>query len=159
MAKFRKDGGKKLPAVSTASLPDIIFMLLFFFMTTTSMKEVTLMVDQKMPQGTELKKLEKKSLVRYVYIGKPKTQFQKAYGSESRIQLDDAFANDPKMVEPYIAAKRAAIKEEDKPFMIVSLKVDKDTKMGVVTDVTQALRRAQALKISYTATQRANNNY
>ena len=56
MAKFRKDGGKKLPAVSTASLPDIIFMLLFFFMTTTSMKEVTLMVDQKMPQGTELKK-------------------------------------------------------------------------------------------------------
>jgi biopolymer transport protein ExbD len=59
MAKFRKDGGKKLPAVSTASLPDIIFMLLFFFMTTTSMKEVTLMVDQKMPQGTELQKLEK----------------------------------------------------------------------------------------------------
>lgn len=159
MAKFRKDGGKKLPAVSTASLPDIIFMLLFFFMTTTSMKEVTLMVDQKMPQGTELKKLEKKSLVRYVYIGKPKAQFRKSYGSESRIQLDDAFANDPKMVESYIATKRAAMNEDDQPFMIVSLKVDKDTKMGIVTDVKQALRKAQALNISYTATQRANSNY
>ncbi|MBP5422886.1 MAG: biopolymer transporter ExbD [Paludibacteraceae bacterium] len=157
MAKFRKDGGKKLPAISTSSLPDIIFMLLFFFMTTTSMKEVTLMVDQKMPEATELQKLEKKSLVKYVYIGTPKKEQQKAYGQESRIQLDDQFANNPNEVEKYIATKRAAMKEEDQPFMIVSLKVDKDTKMGIVTDVKQALRNAYALKINYTAMQRANN--
>ncbi len=157
MATFRKKGGKRLPAISTASLPDIIFMLLFFFMTTTSMKEVTLMVDQKVPQATELQKLEKKSLVKYIYIGTPKREYKKAYGVESRIQLDDAFANDPSEVQTYIAAKRAAMKEEDQAFMIVSLKVDKDTKMGIVTDVKQALRNAYALKINYTATQRANH--
>ncbi|MCQ2210794.1 MAG: biopolymer transporter ExbD [Paludibacteraceae bacterium] len=157
MAKFRKDGGKKLPAISTSSLPDIIFMLLFFFMTTTSMKEVTLRIDQKMPEATELTKLEKKSLVKYVYIGIPKKNEQKNFGVESRIQLDDAFAQSPAEVESYIATKRAAMKEEDQPFMIVSLKVDKDTKMGVVTDVKQALRKAYALKINYTAFQRANN--
>ena len=157
MAKFRKEGGKKLPAISTSSLPDIIFMLLFFFMTTTSMKEVTLMVDQKMPEATELQKLEKKSLVRYIYIGTPKREHQKNFGVESRIQLDDAFANSIGEVQNYIAEKRAAMKEEDQPYMIVSLKVDKDTRMGVVTDVKQALRKAYALKINYTANQRANN--
>lgn len=157
MAKFRKDGGKKLPAISTASLPDIIFMLLFFFMTTTSMKEVTLMVDQKVPQATELAKLEKKSLVRYIYIGTPKKQYQKSFGFESRIQLDDAFANNPDEVQSYIATKRAAMKEDEQNLMIVSLKVDQETKMGIVTDVKQALRNAYAVRINYTATQRTNN--
>lgn len=157
MAKFRKDGGKKLPAISTASLPDIIFMLLFFFMTTTSMKEVTLMVDQKVPQATELAKLEKKSLVRYIYIGTPKKQYQKSFGFESRIQLDDAFANNPDEVQSYIATKRAAMKEDEQNFMIVSLKVDQETKMGIVTDVKQALRNAYAVRINYTATERTNN--
>jgi biopolymer transport protein ExbD len=157
MAKFRKKGGKKLPAISTASLPDIIFMLLFFFMTTTSMKEVTLMVNQKVPQATELTKLEKKSLVRYIYIGTPKKEYQKSYGIESRIQLDDAFANDPNEVQSYIATKRAAMKEDEQNLMIVSLKVDQETKMGIVTDVKQALRNAYAVRINYTATQRTNN--
>lgn len=157
MAKFRKEGGKKLPAISTASLPDIIFMLLFFFMTTTSMKEVTLMVDQKMPQATELSKLEKKSLVRYIYIGTPKKEYKKSFGVESRIQLDDAFANNPNEVQSYIATKRAAMKEEDQKQMIVALKVDQETKMGIVTDVKQALRNAYALKLNYTATQKTNN--
>jgi biopolymer transport protein ExbD len=157
MAKFRKKGGKKLPAISTASLPDIIFMLLFFFMTTTSMKEVTLMVNQKVPQATELTKLEKKSLVRYIYIGTPKKEYQKSYGIESRIQLDDAFANDPNEVQSYIATKRAAMKEDEQNLMIVSLKVDQETKMGIVTDVKQALRNAYAGRSNYTATQRTNN--
>ncbi|HOI26960.1 MAG: biopolymer transporter ExbD [Paludibacteraceae bacterium] len=156
MAKFRKGGGKKLNAISTASLPDIVFMLLFFFMTTTTMKEVTLKVNQKMPEATELTKMEKKSLVKFIYIGKPKKEFQKAMGTGSRIQLDDAFANDPFEVEQYISRERASMKEEDQGQMIVSLKIDKDTKMGIVTDVKQALRNAYALKISYTATQRVN---
>ena len=66
MARFRKNGSKELPEISTASLPDIIFMLLFFFMATTSMKEVTYMVSIRVPEATELTKLEKKSLVKYM---------------------------------------------------------------------------------------------
>ena len=156
MAKFRKEGGKKLPAISTASLPDIIFMLLFFFMTTTTMKETTMMVDMKLPEATELQKLEKKSLAKYIYIGAPKKELQKTSGTEARIQLDDAFAKKVEEVGEYIAVKRQAMPEHDQNQMIVSLKVDKDTKMGIVTDVKQALRKAYALKIYYTANEKTN---
>ena len=65
MAKFRQKGGKETPAISTSSLPDIIFMLLFFFMVTTTMRESTLLVRITPPQATEVQKLEKKSLVDY----------------------------------------------------------------------------------------------
>ena len=153
MAKIRKKGGKDLPAISTASLPDIIFMLLFFFMTVTSMKEVTYMVTIRPPEATELQKLEKKTLVRYIYMGEPKREFQKAYGSETRIQLDDAFA-DVNQLEEYVVRERSAMKEEDQNLLTISIKADKDTRMGIVTDVKQALRRAYALKINYAAVQR-----
>ncbi len=156
MAKFRKEGGKKLPAISTASLPDIIFMLLFFFMTTTTMKETTMMVDLKLPEATELQKLEKKSLAKYIYIGVPMKELQKNNGTEARIQLDDQFAKKVEEVGEYISIKRDAMNENDKNKMIVSLKVDKDTQMGIVTDVKQTLRKAYALKIYYTANERAN---
>ena len=73
MAKFRKDGKKEVPAISTASLPDIVFMLLFFFMVSTTMREVTLMINNGMPEAKEVTKLEKKSLVSNIYIGKPKS--------------------------------------------------------------------------------------
>ena len=151
MAKFRKEGGRKMQAISTASLPDIVFMLLFFFMTTTSMKEVTYKVDIKLPAATQLTKLEKKSLVRYIYIGCPKREYVKTFGSESRVQLDEAFAGDPKEVQSYILEEKSAMKECDKGFLQVAMKVDKDTKMGIVTDVKQALRRANARRIVYTA--------
>ncbi len=157
MAKFRKEGGKKLPAISTASLPDIIFMLLFFFMTTTTMKENTMLVDVKLPEATELTKLEQKSLAKYIYIGSPKRELQKLNGSEARVQLDDAFAKKTGDVGVYIAKKRDAMPEADQASMIVSLKVDKDTKMGIVTDVKQELRKAYARKIYYTANERSNS--
>ncbi len=153
MAKIRKEGKKGVPAVSTASLPDIIFMLLFFFMVSTSMKEVTFKVDFSAPEATELQKLENKSLVRYIYIGTPKAEFQKQYGRETRIQLDDAFA-DLNRIEDYVVNERSAMKESDQNLLTVSIKADKETKMGVITDVKQALRRAYALKINYASIQR-----
>ena len=157
MAKFRKDNGRKVTKISTASLPDIVFMLLFFFMTVTTMREVVLMVYIKPPQATELTKLEKKSLVRYVYIGQPKTGFQKELGTEPRIQLDDAIANNPNAVQEYITRTRAAMREDMQGFMVVSLKADHGVKMGIVNDVEEALRNAYALRVNYTATQRANH--
>ena len=72
MGKFNKTGKKEMPALNTSSLPDLIFTLLFFFMIVTTMREVT-------------------------------------------------------------------------------LKVDQDTKMGIVTDIKEALRKAYALKINYSA--------
>ena len=134
MGKFNKTGKRGMPELNTSSLPDLIFTMLFFFMIVTTMREVTLKVQFQVPQGTELEKLEKKSLVSFIYIGKPLPEFQKKMGAESRIQLNDKFA-EVSEVQDYIYQERENMKEEDQPFMTVSLKVDKDTKMGIVQDV------------------------
>ena len=92
MGKFNKTGKREMPALNTSSLPDLIFTLLFFFMIVTTMREVTLKVEFKVPQATELEKLEKKSLVTFIYVGKPTAEFRKKLGNESRIQLNDSYA-------------------------------------------------------------------
>ncbi|MGQ8336427.1 ExbD/TolR family protein [Sunxiuqinia sp. A32] len=150
MSKFRKSGAKELPPISTASLPDIVFMLLFFFMVSTTMREVTLMVKVTVPEATELSKLEKKSLVSYIYVGTPHQQFQRVFGSEPRIQLNDQFAK-VSDIPDYITSEREAREEAEVPFMITSLKVDEYTKMGIVTDIKQELRKAAALHINYSS--------
>ena len=148
MSKFRKDSKKDTPGISTASLPDIVFMLLFFFMVTTVMRETTIMVQQSLPQATEIQKLEKKSLVSYIYIGSPVERMQGTYGTKARIQLNDAFATVDDIPQ-YITSERAARDEKEVPFMTTSIKADQNTKMGIVTDVKQELRKANALKINY----------
>lgn len=151
MGKFNKTGKKEMPALNTSSLPDLIFTLLFFFMIVTTMREVTLKVEFRAPQATELEKLEKKNLVTFIYVGKPTMDLRKKMGSESRIQLNDQFA-DVSEIQDYITQERASLSEADQPHMTVSLKIDKETQMGIVTDIKQALRQAYALKISYSAT-------
>lgn len=146
MSKFRKDGDKKTPAVSTASLPDIVFMLLFFFMVTTVMREVDLKINLTQPEATEIDKLENKALVDYIYIGTPMNT--NMFGSVAKIQLEDDFAT-VEDIQDYIILKRGERSEAEQGLVTVSLKVDKETEMGVVTDVKQELRKVQALKINY----------
>ncbi|MEA4984377.1 hypothetical protein SDC9_32232 [bioreactor metagenome] len=153
MAVIRKGEKRGMPALSTSSLPDIIFMLLFFFMAVTTMKEVTYKVKVTPPSATELQKLENKSLVRYIYVGEPTREFREQFGSATRIQLNDQFA-DVSEIENFITMERTAMKEEDQNVMTVSIKADKETKMGIITDIKQALRRAYALKINYQASTR-----
>ena len=148
MSKFRKDSKKNTPGISTASLPDIVFMLLFFFMVTTVMRETTIMVQQSLPQASEIQKLEKKSLVSYIYIGSPVERMQSTFGTKARIQLNDAFATLDDIPQ-YITSERSARDEKEVPFMTASIKADQNTKMGIVTDVKQELRKANALKINY----------
>ena len=153
MGKFNRGGKKGMPELNTSSLPDLIFTMLFFFMIVTTMREVTLMVQFRTPQATELEKLEKKSLVTFIYIGKPTKELQAKMGEETRIQLNDRFA-DVNEVGDYIYQERENMKESDQPFMQVSIKADKETKMGIITDVKQALRQSYALNINYSAAQR-----
>ncbi|HSH19985.1 MAG TPA: biopolymer transporter ExbD [Draconibacterium sp.] len=150
MSKFKKGGKKELPPISTASLPDIVFMLLFFFMVSTTMREVTLNVKVKLPTATELSKLEKKSLVSYIYIGEPLKQFQAKFGVAPRIQLNDQFAGVAD-ISNFVIAEREARDEAERPMMITSLKVDENTKMGIVQDVKTELRKAAALHINYSS--------
>lgn len=146
MARFRKEGTKGTPKINTASLPDIIFMLLFFFMVTTVMRETTLYVRTSLPSATEIQSLERRSLVSFIYIGPPIQQ--EIFGTAPRIQLDDSFAG-PEDIASFIEAERQATPEAERPLMTTSLKVDHETSMGIVTDVKQELRQVNALRVNY----------
>ena len=148
--KFQKNRASTKQEIPTASMPDIVFMLLFFFMTTTVMREVDLLIQVKVPEATQAKKLEKKSLVSFIYVGKPLPSYQGLFGTEPRLQLNDQFKEVPD-IQDFIAQERDAMDENDRNKMMVSLKVDEKTKMGVIVDTKLALRRAQAYKISYSS--------
>ena len=153
MAKFKKEGSKETPAISTASLPDIVFMLLFFFMVSTTMREVDLNVNILVPEASEVIKLEKKDLVSNIYVGTPLRRFQKIHGTEPKIQLNDQFATVDD-IQDFITKERESRKEEVRNMLTTSLKVDQYTKMGVITDIKQELRKASALKLNYSVRQK-----
>ena len=153
MAVLKKKGGNEVPAVSTASLPDIVFMILFFFMVSTTMRDTDLLVQYTLPEATEIQKLEKKSLVSYIQIGSPAQQYQGQFGTASRIQLNDSFRTTQDILE-FVASERDKLSESERNSMTISIKADKYTRMGIITDVKQELRRANALKVSYAANRR-----
>ena len=136
MSKFKKkkDGG--LPAISTASLPDIVFMLLFFFMVATVMRDNTLMVTNTLPAADQIKKLDKKDRVIYVYAGKPSARYADKYGDQPRIQLNDKFAvvGD---VGAYILSERASKREELQTLFTNALKFYDANDMVLISDIKQ----------------------
>ncbi|WP_179351212.1 ExbD/TolR family protein [Winogradskyella vidalii] len=148
MSKFRKKDKGGLPAISTASLPDIVFMLLFFFMVATVMRDSSLMIENQLPSADQVEKLKKDRTV-FIYGGKPSSQYSQ-FGSEPRIQFNDAFigVND---VKPSVLQAISELNEELQSMVVIGLKVDKDTNAGLVSDIKQELRKANALKIMYIA--------
>jgi len=148
MAKFKKDTNTELPQLASTSLSDIVFMLLFFFMVTTNMRKATVMVEERMPHASEVKKLENRALVSYIYIGAPKQAHHKMWGTATRIQLNDKFA-DVDEIQDFIASERDMRSEHEQRLMTTALKIDREVRMGMVTDVKQTLRRVGALKIAY----------
>lgn len=153
MSKFKKKP-KADPAVSTASLPDIVFMLLFFFMVTTVLREQDLLVEQKIPQATQLQKLQNKTLISYIFIGKPKNTG--LYGSEPRIQANDVLISAPEVVQ-WVNQERDMLAEADRGLITISLKVDNEVKMGPVSDVQTELRNADARRVLYASTVKVPN--
>lgn len=149
MSKFAKKKDGEVPAVSTASLPDIVFMLLFFFMTVTVMKDSSVKVANELPQANEIKKLEKKDRVITIYVGAPTKEYAKTFGTEPKIQLNDKFAN-PNEVGDYILMERAKKSQELQNVLTTSLKVDKEANMGLISDIKLELRKVNALKVNYT---------
>lgn len=150
MAQFKKGNKREMGAISTASLPDIVFMLLFFFMVATVLRTEEEKVRVIRPEASELYRIEKKHLIRYINIGVPQ---DKRYGTEAVIQLNDDFAT-PADIRPWVEAQRKTLAEAEQSKMWISLKVDQETKMGIVTDIKQELRKASALKVLYSASRR-----
>lgn len=132
--KFEKKRASTKQDIPTASLPDIIFMLLLFFMVTTTMREVEVLVDYKLPSAKALEKIENKRLISYIWVGKG-----------DRMQINDSIVK-MNQVQDIMYKKR-----EELPNVIVSLRIDVGTDMGFVTDIQQELRKAYCLRINYSA--------
>jgi len=145
MSKFKKKANTS-QEIPTSSLPDIIFMLLFFFMVTTVLRENEILVKQNIPKATQLRKLEKKSLVSHLYIGKPRQP--EVYGTEPKIQANDAFISTDDIVL-WVNQEKDKLFEDERDQITISLKVDVETKMGIISDVQQELREANARKVLY----------
>ena len=151
MAGFKKKESREMPELSTSSLPDLIFTILFFFMMVTTMREVTLKVKFTVPQGTELEKLEHKSDVSFIYVGPPTDNLRGQFGTGTRIQLNDRYA-DTREVMDFVAQERQGMKDQTK--QVISIKADQMTQMGIITDIKEVLRKSYALKLNYSASQR-----
>lgn len=146
MSKFKKKKSGALPPISTASLPDIVFMLLFFFMVATVMRDNSLMIENRLPSADQVEKLEKDRSM-FIYAGKPSAQYKK-FGTEARIQINDKFAS-IENVQPAVQEARAGLRPELQDRLVVALKVDENTNSGLVSDIKQKLREINALKIMY----------
>lgn len=130
--KFEKKRAATKQEIPTASMPDIVFMLLLFFMVTTTLREVDVLVDFSLPEAVAIEKIENKRLISYIWVGK-----------SERIQLNDNIVplNE---IQSLMYKKRVEM-----PNVIVSLRVDKNANMGIVTDIQQALRKADTRRINY----------
>ena len=156
MSRFR-ESHREVPGLNLAAMPDLIFTVLFFFMIVTHMRDVKPMVRYDVPQGTELEKARKSNMV-YLFIGKPVSEQGEVAGSETRIQLNDRFVSVGELARE-ISAERAKMSEDDRQRMVVSLRADRDTEMGIINDVKQELRKAGALNINYSATSRSQQKH
>ncbi len=136
--------------ISTASLPDIIFMLLFFFMVVTVLRDSELKINVITPHATELVKLKEKSLVNYIYIGKPKLKYQEIYGTSPRMQLGDKIST-VNEIPLFLEQHKNKVPEQDRPRIITSLRVDGAVTMGIVQDVKTQLRKSGQFKLNYSA--------
>ena len=153
MSRFRHQHKRDVPGLNLAALPDLIFTVLFFFMIVTHMREVTPRVRYEVPQGTELEKGGRKDGLVYIFIGKPVDGEGRVLSDETRIQLNDRYVSVSEIGEA-IRKERAAMSEDARQHMVVSIRADRDTEMGVISDVKQALRKAGALNINYSALER-----
>ncbi|HOO08947.1 MAG TPA: biopolymer transporter ExbD [Cyclobacteriaceae bacterium] len=153
MSKFRKKTKVKQD-IPTSSMPDVVFMLLFFFMVTTELRKTAVDVMQRIPQATQLRKLQRKSLVTNLYIGEPKKSEQ--FGTEPKIQADDAFI-EPSDIILWVNRKKDELPENEREQLTIAMKVDREAKRGIIADVETELRKANARKILYSTLQKSEN--
>lgn len=130
--KFEKKRAATKQDIPTASMPDIVFMLLLFFMVTTTLREVDVLVSFKLPEAKAIEKIENKRLISYLWVGR-----------DQRIQINDNLVTLDE-IQNIMYNKRQSL-----PNVIVSLRIDRGTDMGLVSDIQQELRKAYCLRINY----------
>ena len=141
---FQKRTANTEPGFTTASLPDIVFMLLIFFMVSTVLRETDLKVQTQLPSAEALTKIDQKRLISAVYIGPIKQGEKKG---QTAVQIDDALIENTSAIRNIMYGKL-----QEQPKLIVSMKVDRESQMKIVNEVQQELREAGTLRINYSST-------
>ena len=153
MGRFKRRQSNSVPGLNLASMPDLIFTVLFFFMLVTHMRDVDPKVHYDVPQGTELTKEVGKTGLVYIFIGKPVDAQGRIVSDETRIQMGDRYVTVAEIGNE-IAKERNEMSESDRQHLTVTIRADRDTEMGIINDVKQELRKAGALNINYSAEKR-----
>src|SRR5690554_4883484 len=144
MSKFRKNTSKELPAISTASLPDIVFMLLFFFMVVTVLRDDNLLVQNTLPKADQVEKLKKDRSV-FIYAGSPSSNYQDKYGKEAKIQIGDKYA-DVADLKFALTESRQSLRPELQDKVMVALKIEQNTKSGFGKEIKKRFRKLKNFK-------------
>lgn len=145
-----------VPSLNVASMPDLIFTVLFFFMIVTHMRSDEVKVRLEVPSGHEVKKLAGHPAVVNIYIGR--SQRSEVRGEripkeqEWLVQLNGDIVS-PAEIPARIGEIRGKLSAENAERLTVSLRADRHAPMGLVSDVKQALQKSYALKINYSATE------
>ncbi len=143
MARFERRSTETDPEFTTASLPDIVFMLLIFFMVSTVLRDENIKVRTQLPEAEALTKIDQKRLISKIHIGPLKKGEDEG---KTAIQIDDALIENRKTIRTIMYEKL-----QEQPKLIASLKVDRDSEMRTVNEVQQELREAGALRINYSS--------
>ena len=138
-----------VPSLNMASMPDLIFTVLFFFMIVTHMRSDEVKVRVEVPQGKEIQKLANKASVVNIYIG----HRNDGKGDQQAwlVQFNGDLVN-PEEIPARIEQIRASMSPENAEHLTVNLRADRRTPMGVINDVKQALQKSYALRVNYSAT-------
>lgn len=155
MGRFKRQGDHRVPGLNVAALPDLIFTVLFFFMIVTHMRQVEPKVRYTVPQGSEVVKDVRKTGLVYILIGKPVDSQGRVVSDEPRIQLNNRYVA-VEEIPGAIDDERKKMLDDERQHLTVSIRADRETPMGVIHDVKQALRRAGVLNINYSATSSRN---
>ena len=129
-------------------------MLLFFFMVTTVLRENTINVNQRLPKATELRKLQRKSLVSYLYLGKPRNTAM--FGDEPKLQANDVFIEVRDVIQ-WVEKEKSKLDEVERDQITIALKCDREVRMGIISDVQMELRKANARKLMYSVPRRVDD--
>ncbi|WP_091839831.1 ExbD/TolR family protein [Prevotella sp. ne3005] len=141
-----------VPSLNVASMPDLIFTVLFFFMIVTHMRNDEVQVRLQVPEGNEVRKLANKSSVVNIYIGRQVNKETGRQGEDWLVQLNGDLVK-PEELPARIEQIRATMSPELAERLTVSLRADRHTPMGIIQDVKQALQQSYALRINYSATE------
>ena len=119
--------------IPTASMPDIIFMLLIFFMVTTVLREYS-GLDVELPKAKRIQKLKSKRHTAHIWVSK-----------QGQISIED------KLVRSNNVRNIMYIKRAANPQLTVSIKADKAARMGLISEIHTELRKADALMLNYSS--------